>query len=149
MRVMVIVKATKNSEAGVMPTEAMFAEMHKYNDELVKAGIMQSGDGLKPSKAGKRIQFSVGAKGSSVVDGPFAETKELIAGFWIWQVKSMEEAVAWARRCPDAMPGEEFVLEIRPFFEVEDFGAEFTPELQAKEERMRADIERQQKKQAN
>jgi hypothetical protein len=145
MRVMVIVHATKNSEAGIMPKAEMFAEMGKFNEELVKAGIMQMGDGLKPSRAGKRIEFSAG-KASTVVDGPFAETKELIAGFWIWQVKSMEEAVAWARRCPDPMPGENAVLEIRPFFEAEDFGAEFTPELQAKEESLRAEMERQQKK---
>ena len=144
MKVMVIVKATKNSEAGIMPSEKMFAEMGKFNEELVKAGIMLSGDGLKPSKAGKRIKFSNGQQ--NVIDGPFAETKELIAGFWIWQVKSLEEAMSWARRCPDAMPGEEFVLEIRPFFEAADFGAEFTPELQAQEERLRADIEHRQKK---
>jgi hypothetical protein len=144
MKVMVIVKATKNSEAGVMPSEKMFAEMGRYNEELVKAGIMQSGDGLKPSREGKRIKFSSGKQ--SIVDGPFAETKELIAGFWIWKVKSMEEAMSWARRCPDAMPGEDFELEIRPFFEAEDFGAEFTPELQAQEDRLRAEIERQQKK---
>jgi hypothetical protein len=143
MKVMVIVKATKNSEAGIMPSEKMFAEMGKFNEELVKAGIMLSGDGLKPSKAGKRIQFSNGKQ--NVIDGPFAETKELIAGFWIWQVKSLEEAMSWARRCPDAMPGEEFVLEIRPFFEAADFGAEFTPELQAQEERLSAEIKRQQR----
>jgi hypothetical protein len=143
MKVMVIVKATKNSEAGVMPSEKMFAEMGKFNEELVKAGIMQSGDGLKPSREGKRIMFSGGRQ--TIVDGPFAETKELIAGFWIWKVKSLEEAMSWARRCPEAMPGEDFVLEIRPFFEVEDFGAEFTPELQAQEEQLRAEIERQQR----
>ncbi|HEV7606369.1 MAG TPA: YciI family protein [Steroidobacteraceae bacterium] len=143
MKVMVIVKATKNSEAGVLPSEKMFAEMGKFNEELVKAGIMQSGDGLKPSSFGKRIKFSGGKQ--NIVDGPFAETKELIAGFWIWKVKSLEEAVSWARRCPDAMPGEDFELEIRPFYEVEDFGAEFTPELQAQEERLRSDIARQQK----
>jgi len=145
MRVMVIVKATKNSEAGILPSEKMFAEMGKFNEELVKAGIMQSGDGLKPSRAGKRIEFSAG-KASTVIDGPFAETKELVAGFWIWEVKSMEEAVSWARRCPDPMPGEEAVLEIRPFYEAADFGAEFTPELQAQEERLRTEIERKQKK---
>jgi hypothetical protein len=121
----------------------MFAEMGRFNEELVKAGIMQSGDGLKPSSFGKRIEFSGGKQ--SIVDGPFAETKELVAGFWIWKVKSLEEAVSWARRCPDAMPGEDFVLELRPFYELEDFGAEFTPELQAQEKRLQAQIDRQQK----
>jgi hypothetical protein len=143
MRVMVLVKATKNSEAGVMPSEKLFAEMGKYNEELVKAGIMQAGEGLHPSSKGKRVLFSGGKK--TVVDGPFAEAKELIAGFWIWQVKSMEEAVEWARRCPDPMPGEESELEIRPVFEAEDFGSEFTPELRAQEDRLRAEIERQHK----
>ncbi|XXF76275.1 YciI family protein [Myxococcaceae bacterium GXIMD 01537] len=144
MRVMVIVKATKNSEAGLMPSEKLLAEMGKYNEELVKAGVMLAGDGLHPSTKGKRIRFSGGKK--SVVDGPFAETKELIAGYWIWQVKSMEEAVEWARRCPDPMPGEESELEIRPVFEAEDFGSEFTPELRAQEDRLRAEVERQQHK---
>lgn len=143
MRVMVMVKATKNSEAGVMPGEKLFAEMGKYNEELVKAGIMLAGEGLHPSSKGKRVQFSGGKK--SVVDGPFTEAKELIAGFWLWQVKSMEEAVEWARRCPDPMPGEESELEIRPVFEAEDFGSEFTPELRAQEERLRAEVERQRK----
>jgi len=143
MKVMVIVKATKNSEAGIMPSEKLLTDMGKYNEELVKAGIMQAGEGLHPSVKGKRIQFS-GAK-RTVVDGPFAESKELIAGFWIWKVKSMEEAVSWARRCPDPMPGEDAELEIRPVFEAEDFGAEFTPELRAKEDQLRAEIERQQK----
>jgi|SRR5882672_5930128 len=143
MKVMVIVKATKNSEAGIMPTEKLLSEMFKFNEELVKAGIMLSGDGLHPSSKGKRINFSAGKQ--SIVDGPFAETKELVAGFWIWNVKSMDEAVAWARRCPDPMPGEDSTLEIRPFFEAEDFGKEFTPELQAREEKMRADIERRGK----
>ena len=145
MRVMVIVKATKNSEAGIMPSEKLLSDMGKYNEELVKAGIMQGGDGLKPSSAGKRVNLASGGK-RTVVDGPFAETKELIAGYWVWNVKSMDEAVAWAKRCPDAMPGEDSVLEIRPFFEAEDFGKEFTPELQAQEERLRAEIERQQRK---
>jgi len=144
MRVMVIVKATKNSEAGIMPSEKMFLEMGKFNEELVKAGIMQFGDGLKPSKNGKRIHFAGGKH--SVVDGPFAETKELIAGFWIWNVKSMEEAMAWAARCPDPMPGEESTLEVRPFFEMEDFGAAATPEVQEQTARLRAEIERQQGK---
>ena len=139
MRVMVIVKATKNSEAGVMPSEKLIADMGAFNEELVKAGIMLAGDGLHPSRKGKRVRFSGGRK--SVIDGPFAETKELIAGFWIWQVKSMEEALEWVRRCPDPMPGEESELEIRPVYEAEDFGAEFTPELRAREERLRAAIE--------
>jgi hypothetical protein len=140
MRVMVIVKATKNSEASVMPSEKLFAEMGKYNEELVKAGIMLAGEGLHPSSKGKRIQFSGGKR--TVVDGPFAETKELIAGYWLWQVKSIEEAVEWARRCPDPMPGENAELEIRPVFEADDFGKEFTPELRAQEERLRAEIEK-------
>jgi hypothetical protein len=143
MRVMVIVKATKNSEAGMMPTEKLLAEMGKYNEELVRAGIMLAGDGLKPSVNGKRIKFSGNTR--TVVDGPFAETKELVAGYWIWQVRSMEEAVEWARRCPDPMPGEEAELEIRPVFEAEDFGKEFTPELRAREDNLRREIERQQK----
>ena len=141
MKVMVIVKATANSESGVMPSEQMLAEMGKYNEQLVKAGIMRDGEGLHPSSKGKRVIFS-GSK-PMVVDGPFAETKELIAGFWIWQVKSVEEAVEWAKRCPNPMPGEEGVLEIRPVFEAEDFGAEFTPELRAQEERLRDEIGRQ------
>jgi hypothetical protein len=143
MKVMVIVKATKNSEAGVMPGEKLLSDMGKYNEELVKAGIMQAGEGLHPSVKGKRIRFS--GTGRTVVDGPFPETKELIAGFWMWKVKSMEEAVSWARRCPDPMPGEDAELEIRPVFEAEDFGAEFTPELRAREDQLRAEIERQQK----
>ena len=143
MRVMVIVKATKNSEAGALPREQLLTEMFKFNEELVKAGVMLAGDGLKPSSNGKRIKFSGGKR--TVVDGPFAETKELIAGYWVWQVRSMEEAVEWARRCPDPMPGEESELEIRPFFEADDFGKEFTPELRAQEERLRRDIERQKK----
>ncbi len=144
MRVMVIVKATKNSEEGVMPSEQLLAAMGKYNEELVKAGVMLGGEGLHPSTKGKRIAFSGGKR--TVVDGPFAETKELIAGYWLWQVRSMEEALEWARRCPDPMPGEEAVLEIRPVFDAEDFGAEFTPELREQEERLRQEIERQQKK---
>ncbi|XYH97352.1 YciI family protein [Sorangium sp. So ce1128] len=143
MRVMVIVKATENSEAGVMPSETLLAEMGKFNEELVKAGVMLAGEGLHPSSKGKRVVFSGGKK--SVVDGPFAETKELVAGFWLWQVKSIEEAIEWVRRCPDPMPGEESVIEIRPVFEAEDFGKEFTPELRAQEERLRAEVERQHK----
>ncbi len=143
MKVMVIVKATKNSEAGVMPSGQLLSAMGKYNEQLVNAGVMLAGDGLKPSVQGKRIKFSGGKR--TVVDGPFAETKELIAGYWIWQVRSMEEAVEWARRCPDPMPGEDAELEIRPVFEAEAFGAEFTPELRAQEEKLRAEVERQQK----
>jgi len=143
MRVMVIVKATRSSEAGVMPSEKLLADMGKYNEELVKAGVMLAGEGLHPSSKGKRVVFSAGKK--TAIDGPFAETKELVAGFWLWQVKSMDEALEWARRCPDPMPGEESVLEIRPVFEAEDFGQELTPELRAQEERLRAQIEQQQK----
>src|SRR5688500_9541945 len=144
MKVMVIVKATKNSEAGNMPSEKLLTEMGKYNEELVKAGIMLDGEGLQPSSKGKRIKFSGGKR--SLVDGPFAETKELIAGYWVWQVRSMDEAVEWARRCPDPMPGEDAELEIRPIFEADDFGKEFTPELRAQEDRLRRDIERQKQK---
>lgn len=146
MRVMVFVRATQTSEAGAMPSEAMLAEMGRFNEELVKAGIMLAADGLHPSSKGKRITFSGGKR--TVVDGPFTETKELIAGFWIWQVRSMDEAVEWARRCPDPMPGEEAVLELRPIFEETDFGEELTPELRAQEEHLRAGIERN-KGQAN
>ena len=127
-----------------MPSQKLLADMGKFNEELVKAGVMLAGDGLKPSSKGKRVRFSGGKR--TVVDGPFAETKELVAGFWIWQVKSMEEAVEWVRRCPDPMPGEEAEIEIRPFYEADDLGKEFTPELRAREERLRAEIERQQKK---
>ena len=133
MRVMVIVKASKETEAGIMPTEQLLSEMTSYNEQLVKAGIMLAGDGLKPSSAGARVRFS--GKKRTVVDGPFAETKELIAGFWIWQVKTMEEALEWAKRCPNPT-GEDSVLELRPFFESEDFGDEFTPELRAKEQQL-------------
>jgi len=137
MRVMVIVKATADSEAGLMPTEQLLTEMGRYNEELVKAGIMLAGEGLKPSSQGKRIRFS-GAK-RTVIDGPFAETKELVAGYWLWQVRSMDEAIEWARRCPNPMPGDSD-LEIRPIFEAEDFGVELTPELRAQEERLRAKL---------
>ena len=140
MKVMVIVKATVNSEAGQMPSEKLLADMGKYNEELVKAGVMLAGEGLHPSSKGKRVRFS-GSK-RTVVDGPFAETKELIAGFWIWQVRSMQEALEWVRRCPDPMPGEESELELRPIFEAEDFGEAYTPELREQEDRMRAEIER-------
>ena len=137
MRVMVMVKANKDTEAGVMPSETLLTEMMKFNEELVKAGIMLAGDGLHPSSGGKRVQFS-GSK-RSVVDGPFAETKELVAGFWLWQVKSMEEAVEWLKRAPFDGGAE---IEIRPVFEAEDFGKEFTPELRAQEERLRAEMEK-------
>ena len=143
MRVMVIVKATRNSEAGVMPSEKLLADMGAFNEELVKAGVMLAGEGLHPSAKGKRMVFSDGKK--TVIDGPFAETKELIAGFWLWQVRNMDEALEWARRCPEPMPGEEGVLEIRPVFEADDFGKEFTPELRAQEERLRTQIEQQRK----
>jgi hypothetical protein len=140
MKVMVIVKATRNSEAGVMPSEQLLTEMGKYNEELVKAGVMLAGDGLHPSAKGKRIKFSGDTR--TVIDGPFTETKELIAGYWVWHVRSMDEAVEWARRCPNPMPGEEGELEIRPIFTAEDFGAEFTPELREQEERLRQEVKR-------
>ena len=135
MKVLVMVKATKDSEAGVMPTEQLLADMGRYNEELVKAGIMMGGEGLHPSAKGKRVQFD-GTK-RTVVDGPFAETKELVAGFWIWKVKSMEEAIAWVKKCPNPMPGPS-EIEIRPVFEMEDFGEEFTPELREQEKRVMA-----------
>jgi hypothetical protein len=135
MRVMVIVKASKESEAGQMPGEKMLTEMGKFNEELAKAGVMLAGDGLHPTSKGKRVRFSGGQK--TVIDGPFAETKELIAGFWIWRVKSMDEAVDWLKRAPFDGGAE---IEIRPIFEAEDFGKEFTPELRAQEERVRAQI---------
>ena len=138
MKVMVIVKATRNSEAGVMPTEALIAAMGAYNEELVKAGIMLGGDGLRPSSHGKRVVMGAGER--RVVDGPFAETKELVAGYWLWQVSSMEEALEWARRCPDPMPGEESILELRPVVSAEDFGDAFTPELQAREAALAAEL---------
>jgi hypothetical protein len=137
---MVIVHATKNSESGILPKPEDFAAMGAFNEKLIKAGVMKSGDGLKPSKHGKRIRLSGGKK--TVIDGPFAETKELIAGFWIWEVKSMQEALDWAKQCPDPMPGEESTLEIRPFYEMEDFGENFTPELKKQEEHMRSELER-------
>jgi hypothetical protein len=135
MRVMVIVKANKESEAGQMPSEQILTDMGKFNEELVKAGIMLAGEGLQPSSKGKRVRFS-GAQ-RTVTDGPFAETKELIAGYWMWRVKSMDEAVEWLKRAPFDGGTE---LEIRPVFEAEDFGKEFTPELRAQEERLRAEI---------
>jgi hypothetical protein len=140
MRVMVIVKATKNSEAGILPGEKLLNEMGKFNEELVKAGVMLSGDGLHPSAKGKRVVFAGGRR--AVVDGPFAEAKELVAGYWIWRVSSMEEAVSWAQRCPDPMPGEEAVLELRPLYELEDFGDNVTPEVRERDTRLRAELER-------
>jgi hypothetical protein len=137
MRCMIIIKATKESEAGVMPSTELLAEMGKFNEELVKAGIMLAGEGLHPSSKGKRVRFSGSTR--TVTDGPFPETKELIAGFWLWQVKSMEEAVEWVKRCPNPMPGES-EIEIRPVFEADDFGPEFTPELREQEERLRQHI---------
>jgi hypothetical protein len=144
MKVLVFVKATPRSEKGIVEPSAemskMFMDMGKFNEQLVKAGIMKEADGLKPSSFGKRVHFS--GDHVSVVDGPFAETKELVAGYWLWQVKSMEEAVEWVRRCPNPMAGES-EIEIRRVFEADDFGAEFTPELRAQEERLRAEAERQ------
>jgi hypothetical protein len=137
MRVMVIVKANKDSEAGVMPSQKLLSDMGNFNEELVKAGVLLAADGLHPSSKGKRVRFS-GDK-LTVIDGPFTETKELIAGFWLWQVRSMEEAVEWVKRCPCPHEGEA-EIEIRPVFEAEDFGAELTPELRAREERMRAEM---------
>ena len=139
MRVMVLIKADKDSEAGVMPSEQLLTEMGKYNEELVKAGIMLAGEGLHPSSKGKRVRFS-GEK-RTVIDGPFAETKELIAGFWLWQVRSMEEAVEWVKRCPNPM-GVESDVEIRQVFEAEDFGAAATPEIIEQGKRQRAQAER-------
>jgi hypothetical protein len=136
MRVMVFVKASNDSEAGVLPNEELLTAMGNYNEELVNAGIMLTGEGLYASSKGKRIRFA--GDNRTVIDGPFAETKELVAGFWIWKVKSMDEAVEWAKRCPNPMPGTEGELEIRQIFEAEDFGKEFTPELREQEERIRA-----------
>ena len=137
MRCMVIIKANQDSEAGVMPTTELLTEMGKFNEELVKAGIMLAGEGLHPSSKGKRVRFSGSSR--TVIDGPFTETKELIAGFWLWQVRSMEEAIEWVKRCPNPMDGES-EIEIRPVFEADDFGAEFTPELREQEERLRQQI---------
>ncbi|HEX3531653.1 MAG TPA: YciI family protein [Thermoanaerobaculia bacterium] len=143
MRFMVMVKATKESEAGVMPEEKLLADMGKFNEELVKAGIMLAGEGLQPSSKGARVRFS-GTK-RTVIDGPFAETKELVAGFWLWQVKSKEEAIEWVKRCPNPFPTGESEIEIRQIFEAEDFGAELTPELREQEDRLRAQMAEQQK----
>ena len=136
MRFMIIVKASQDSEAGVMPSEELMSAMGNYNEELAKAGILVDCDGLHPSSKGARVRFSGDKR--TVIDGPFAETKELIAGYWIWQVKSKEEAIEWVKRCPNPMPGTDAEIEIRQVFEAEDFGAEFTPELREQEERVRA-----------
>ena len=137
MRFMILVKADKNSEAGVLPDKKLLAEMGKFNEELVKAGMMLAGEGLQPSSKGARVKFSGNKR--TVTDGPFAEPKDLIAGFWLWQVKSKEEAIEWVKRCPNPMKGES-EIEIRQLFEAEDFGAEFTPELREQEERLRAQM---------
>ncbi|MBV7551753.1 YciI family protein [Pseudomonas sp. PDM28] len=134
MRFMIIIKASQDSEAGVMPSQELLTAMGNYNEELVKAGIMLAGEGLHPSSKGARVKFS-GEK-RTVIDGPFIETKELIAGFWLWKVKSREEAIEWVKRCPNPMPGTEAEIEIRQVFEAEDFGAEFTPELREQEQRV-------------
>jgi len=136
MRFMVIVRATKNTEAGMMPSEQLLADMGKFNEELAKAGVLLAGEGLQPSSKGARVRFSGNQR--TVVDGPFAETKELIAGYWLWQVKSKQEAIDWVKRCPHPMPGEDAEIEIRQVFEAEDFGAEFSRELRAQEKRVRA-----------
>jgi hypothetical protein len=142
MRVMVFVKANEDSEAGVMPSEELLTEMMKYNEELVKAGVMLGAEGLHPSSKGVRIKFS--GDNRTVIDGPFTEAKELVAGYWIWEVKSLDEAIEWAKRCPSDPSGVESVLEIRPVFEAEDFGEELTPELRKLEQRLRAKVEAKQ-----
>ena len=139
MRVMVIVKADKNSEAGVLPDEKLLTDMGKYNEELIKAGVLLAGEGLHPSSRGKRVVFAGGKK--TVVDGPFAQTEELVAGFWLWQVKSMDEAIEWVKRAPNPHAGKESEIEIRQVFEAEDFGQELTPEMRKQEERHRAQAE--------
>ncbi len=141
MRVMVLVKATKDSEQGIMPSTELFAAMGKFNEDLVNAGVMLAGEGLKPSSHGKRIAFNGASR--SVIDGPFTETKELVAGFWIWQVKDMAEAIEWVKRCPNPMPGPS-EIEIRPFYELADFGDALTPELAEQEERLRVKVADQQ-----
>ncbi|MBL8829164.1 MAG: YciI family protein [Planctomycetaceae bacterium] len=143
MRVMVIIKASQDSEAGVMPDEKLLTAMGAYNEELVKAGVMLAGEGLQPSSKGVRVRFS--GTNRTVIDGPFTETKELIAGFWLWNVKSMADAIAWLKKCPNPM-NEASDVEIRPVFEMEDFGAEMTPELRAQEDRLRAQIDEQAKR---
>ena len=143
MRVMVIVKATRSSEAGALPSEKLLADMGRFNEELVTAGVMLAGEGLHPSRKGKRVRFAGGAR--TVVDGPFPATEELVAGYWVWRVRSMDEAVEWVRRCPDPMPGEESEIEIRPILEAEDFGTELTPELREQQERLPAEADRQRR----
>jgi len=140
---MVMVKATKNSEAGILPSAELLAAMGKYNEELVKAGVMLAGEGLQASSKGARVRFS-GSK-RTVIDGPFTETKELVAGFWIWKCKDKAEAIEWLKKCPNPMPGEESEIEIRQIFEAEDFGKEFTPELREQEDRLRSEIEKKSK----
>jgi hypothetical protein len=139
---MVIVKATKNSEAGVMPSEQLLTEMGKYNEELAKAGVLLAGEGLHPSSKGARVKFSGGER--TVIDGPFSETKELVAGFWLWKCDSLQEAIEWVKRCPNPVPGEESEIEIRQVFEAEDFGPALTPELRVQEERLRAEVAQDQ-----
>jgi hypothetical protein len=136
MRFMILVKASADSEAGIMPSEALITEMGNFNEELVKAGILIDADGLHPSSKGARVRFCGDKR--TVIDGPFIETKELVAGYWIWEVKSKEEAIEWVKRCPNPMPGTEAEIEIRQVYEAEDFGAEFTPQLREQEERVRA-----------
>jgi hypothetical protein len=140
MRFMIIIKATRNSEAGILPGTELFEAMGKFNEELVKAGVMLAGDGLQPSSKGARVRFTGDQR--IVTDGPFPETKELVAGFWLWKVKSREEAIEWVKRCPHPMPGEDAEIEIRQVYEAEDFGAEFTPELREQEDRLRAAVAR-------
>jgi len=140
MRFMVMVRATKESERGMLPDEKLLADMGKFNEELAKAGVMLAGEGLQPSSKGARIRFSGTSDKRTVVDGPFAETKELIAGFWLWQCKSRAEAIEWAKRSPNPFPGHESEIEIRQLYEAEDFGAEFTPQLRAQEERLRQEV---------
>jgi hypothetical protein len=142
MRVMILIKANERSEAGEMPSERLLTEMTAFNEELVKAGIMLAGDGLHPSSKGVRVVFS--GSDRKVIDGPFSETKELLAGYWVWQVKDMDEAIEWVKRIPDADPGEEAIVEIRPGFETEDFGEELTPELREREQRIREQLEANQ-----
>lgn len=141
MRFMILVKATRDSEAGVMPSQELLAEMGRFNEELVKAGVMQAGEGLHPSARGARVRFS--GKDRKVIDGPFAETKELVAGFWMWKCASLQDAINWVKRCPNPMPGDS-EIEIRQVFEAEDFGEAFTPELREQEERLRAQAAQQQ-----
>jgi hypothetical protein len=139
MRVLVLIKATDESEAGVMPSQELLTQMMQFNEELVKAGVMLAGEGIHPSSKGVRVAFS--GRERKVIDGPFAETKELVAGYWLWQVKSLDEAIEWVKRVPDPMPGTEAIIEIRPVFEAEDFGEELTPELRAKEQELRQQVE--------